>query len=96
MMRIYTFTLLFRIDDSRKDECIERLGAAGCTDALVLSGRLGHLALNFCRESGSMKEACESAIADILKAVPDAELYVWNGEGQKIVVDGSGEPDYDF
>lgn len=56
------------------DEIVERLGEAGCDDALVGIGTPGKIALKFSREAKSSGAAIESAIRDVQKAVPLAEL----------------------
>ena len=45
----YTFTLKYQLapHDSDPDVLVERLGEAGCDDALIGIGRPGHLALTF-------------------------------------------------
>lgn len=58
--------------DSR--EVVERLGEAGCDDAVVGTGQPGRIALQFTREARSVKEAIISALRDVKKAIPDAEL----------------------
>lgn len=72
----YTFTLKYALNenDSDLDDIIERLGVAGCDDALVGTGRPGRLALNFTREGESADQAVRSAIADVHRAVPTATL----------------------
>jgi predicted DNA-binding transcriptional regulator AlpA len=72
----YNFTLNYQLsaDDCDVDSIVERLGAEGCSDALVGTGLPGRLGLEFTREAGSAKEAVLSAIADIKRAVPSAEL----------------------
>jgi len=72
----YEFVLKFRLpsDDADVDDIVERLGAAGCDDALVGSGQPGRLALNFTREAASAKRAVISALKDVKKAVPGAQL----------------------
>ncbi len=72
----YEFTLKFRLDpaDTNHDEIVERLGAAGCTDALVGVGIAGHLGLAFVREAVSAEDAILSAINDVKMAIPRAKL----------------------
>lgn len=72
----YTFTLRYQLDecDSERNALVERLGAAGCDDALVGIGRHGRLALEFTREAGSAKAAVRSALADVKRAIPSARL----------------------
>jgi predicted DNA-binding transcriptional regulator AlpA len=72
----YIFTLKYQLDehDCNLDSLVERLGAAGCDDALVGVGQPGRLALEFSRESDSAKEAVRTALADVKRAVPSARL----------------------
>ncbi|MDA7418124.1 DNA-binding protein [Xenophilus arseniciresistens] len=72
----YTFTLKYQLadDDRDADALVERLGEAGCDDALVGIGQPGRLALEFTREADSADAAVRSALADVLRAVPLARL----------------------
>ncbi|HGL4257327.1 helix-turn-helix transcriptional regulator [Burkholderia dolosa] len=72
----YTFTLKYQLteDDSDPDGLVERLGEAGCGDALVGIGQPGRLALEFTREADSADAAVRSALADVRSAVPSARL----------------------
>lgn len=72
----YEFTFKYQLEstDSDFDELVERLGASGCTDALVGIGQTGRLGLKFTREAGSAKDALLSAMSDIRKAIPSARL----------------------
>jgi hypothetical protein len=70
----YEFTLKFAVPDTNADELVERLGDAGCTDALVGIGQPGRIALNFTREANSAITAIASAIEDLRKAIPLAKL----------------------
>ena len=72
----YTFTLTYRLSeaDSNQDAIVERLGEAGCDDALIGIGQPGRLALEFTREAASAELAMVSALADIKRAVPSAQL----------------------
>jgi hypothetical protein len=70
----YEFTVTWAIPDSNAGELVERLGAAGCTDALVGLGEPGRIALNFTREASSARMAIASAIEDARKALPGAKL----------------------
>ena len=72
----YTFTLKYQFahTDCDSDEIVERLGAAGCDDALVGIGLPGRLALEFTREADSAGDALYSALADVRRAVPTAKL----------------------
>ena len=66
----YTFTLKYQLGDEAGDvdALLERLGAAGCTDALVGIGQPGCLALEFTREAASVEAAMHSALADVRRA----------------------------
>ncbi len=72
----YTFTLKYQLaDDDRDAEAlVERLGEAGCDDALVGIGQPGRLALDFTREADDADAAVRSALADVRRAVPSARL----------------------
>ena len=72
----YTFTLKYQLSaqDCDHENIVERLGAAGCDDALVGIGQPGRIALEFVREAETAKAALISALADIKHAVPSAKL----------------------
>ena len=72
----YTFILKYQLaeQDSDLDVLVERLGSAGCDDALVGIGQPGRLALEFTREAESAQTAVRSALADVKRAVPSAKL----------------------
>ncbi|MCW0366552.1 hypothetical protein NB699_001535 [Xanthomonas sacchari] len=72
----YTFTLKYQLadEDLDTDALVERLGEAGCDDALVGIGQPGRLALEFTREAADAGEAVRSALADVRAAVPSARL----------------------
>lgn len=72
----YTFTLKYQLaeHDSDPDALVERLGEAGCDDALVGIGQPGRLALEFTREAKSAQAAVRSALADVKRAIPTARL----------------------
>jgi predicted DNA-binding transcriptional regulator AlpA len=72
----YTFTLKYRLTDydCDPDTLVERLGHAGCDDALVGIGQPGRLALEFIREADSAQDAVRSALADVKSAIPSAKL----------------------
>ncbi len=72
----YTFTLKYQLadDDRDPDALVERLGEAGCDDALVGIGQPGRMALEFTREAADADEAVRSALADVRCAVPSAKL----------------------
>lgn len=72
----YTFTLKYQLadDDSDPGALVERLGEAGCDDALVGIGQPGRLALEFTREAADAGAAVRSALADVRRAVPSVKL----------------------
>ena len=72
----YTFTLKYQLADEDRDAdaLVERLGEAGCDDALVGIGQPGRLALEFTREAVDADEAVRSALADVRRAAPSAKL----------------------
>jgi predicted DNA-binding transcriptional regulator AlpA len=70
----YEFTLKFAVPGTNAEEFVERLGAAGCTDALVGIGQPGRIALNFTREANSAMSAIASAIEDSRRAIPTAKF----------------------
>ncbi|HAL66823.1 MAG TPA: DNA-binding protein [Pseudomonas sp.] len=71
----YEFTLKFQVSD-RHDigGLLERLVSHGCDDALVGIGQPGRLALSFVREANSADDAIRSALCDVQRAVPTANL----------------------
>lgn len=72
----FTFTLKYQLaeNDCDADAVVERLGEAGCDDALVGIGLPGRLALEFTRDASDAGEAVRSALADVRRAVPTAKL----------------------
>jgi hypothetical protein len=72
----YEFTLKFILaaDSPDVDEVVERLGAAGCNDALVGIGQAGRIALDFIREADSAKQAVFGALESVKSAIPEAKL----------------------
>ena len=72
----YEFTLKYKLSsgESDPDQLIERLGDSGCEDALVGIGTPGRIALAFTRGAASAKNAIGSAIADVKRAIPCADL----------------------
>lgn len=73
----YTFTLKYQLMEQPAvslDDLVERLGEAGCDDAIVGIGLPGRIALEFVREADSAQHALMSAVADVKKAIPSAKL----------------------
>lgn len=75
-MKSYEFELKFSLPETslNTDFYLERLGAAGCTDALVGIGQAGRIAFRFSRVANCAFEAILSAIKNIKKAIPEASL----------------------
>lgn len=75
-MTEYEFILKFRLPDAEvdPDDFVGALIGAGCDDATFGIGQRGRIALDFCREANSALDAIVSAIADVRKAIPGAEL----------------------
>lgn len=75
-MAEYIFTLTYALGSQAADTdaLVERLGAAGCDDAVVGVGRRGRLALEFARQAEDAARAVGSAVSDVRTAVPDAVL----------------------
>jgi|SRR6056297_103573 len=75
-MNKYAFSLTFHLPDPRADPevLLDALYEAGCDDALVGTGVHGTIGLDFQRVASSARRAIESAVHDVTKAVPDAEL----------------------
>ncbi|MDJ0705944.1 MAG: DNA-binding protein [Leptolyngbyaceae cyanobacterium MO_188.B28] len=75
-MKEYDFTLKFNLQNSQSDPnyYVETLYEAGCDDALIGVGKRGYISLNFIREASSAYEAISSAIFDVKRAIPEANL----------------------
>lgn len=71
----FEFTLIFALPVTADiDGLVERLGAAGCDDAIVGVGTWGRLALAFTRRSETPAAAVVSALCDVRRAEPQARL----------------------
>lgn len=72
----YVFTLKYSLptDETDMDALVERLGEAGCDDAILGIGLPGRLALAFSREAVSAVDAMRSALEDVRQVVPAAVL----------------------
>jgi len=84
VMMEFEFTLKFTLaagSSPNMDELVERLGAAGCNDALVGIGQTGRIALDFTREAESAKQAIFSALEQVRRAIPTAKLLEGAGLG---------------
>ncbi len=71
-MTEYEFTLTFTLPDRQGDpeQHLDALFEASCDDAVVGTGTLGMISLTFNRESDSAISAVESAIHDVMTAIP--------------------------
>lgn len=78
----YDFVLRFKLaqDGADANDLVERPGEAGCDDAVVGIGQPGRVALKFTREADSAQQAFISALADVRRAIPDAELIAASAE----------------
>jgi predicted DNA-binding transcriptional regulator AlpA len=76
MSGFYEFTLKFAVPvrTEHPDDWIERLAESGCDDALIGTGMPGRLALAFDRAAETAEEALRSALADVRRAIPEAQL----------------------
>ena len=72
----FEFGMKFKLGAAAIDsrQLVERLGEAGCDDAVIGTGQPGRIALDFTREARSVKHAIISALRDVKRAIPDAEL----------------------
>lgn len=73
----YEFELRFNLPANVSadiDELVERLGEAGCDDALIGVGQPGRIALKFARQARSAKSAIISALEDVKSVIPSAKL----------------------
>jgi hypothetical protein len=72
----FSFKLNYQLssDDANPDEVVERLGHAGCTDALVGIGKPGRLTIEFTRAAPNRDAAVASAQYDVKCAIPTATL----------------------
>lgn len=75
-MSEFEFTLKFAFSDAciEPDSFIDRLGEAGCTDAIIGVGQKGRIALLFSREAYNALDAITSAIKDVKSVIPEAKL----------------------
>lgn len=75
-MKTYSFVISFSLPKAliASDDVDERLGEAGLFDAHIGLGLPGRVALAFDREASSAKQAIHSAIKEVKKALPGAEL----------------------
>ncbi|MEA5512413.1 DNA-binding protein [Crocosphaera sp. UHCC 0190] len=72
----YEFTLKFELPDQNIDPeiYVDQLYESGCDDALIGIGKKGYIALDFIRESNNAYDALSSAIENVLKVIPQANI----------------------
>ena len=75
-MNTYEFTLTFALPEGQTDpeQYIDALFEAGCDDAVVGTGMPGSISLGFVRDADSATDAVNSAIRNVMQAIPRAEL----------------------
>lgn len=75
-MQEYEFTLKFKLPnpDTDADMYIDTLYESGCDDAIIGVGLRSLIGIDFIREASSADDAIFSAIKDVRKAIPKAEL----------------------
>jgi hypothetical protein len=75
-MTDYEFALRFRLPDPDMDAegLLGSLQNAGCDDATVGTAQRGRIALDFTRTAPSAREAMDSALRDVQRAIPGVEL----------------------
>ena len=75
-MNEYQYTLTFTLPDTQDDptQYLDALFEAGCDDAVVGTGTPGMISLEFNRNADSAMNAVDSAIRDVMKAIPGASL----------------------
>lgn len=72
----FEFKLTYMLPGNEPDteKLINKLGEAGCTDALVGLGVVGQVCLEFVREASTEEEAILSAMEAVKRALPNAWL----------------------
>lgn len=75
----FEFKLTYQLPGiSDTDHLMRRLSEEGCTDALVGLGVASQVCLYFVREASTAEEAILSALEDVKRALPDANLIEAN------------------
>ena len=72
----HSFSLRYQLaaEDCEPAVIVERLCASGCDDALAGVGQPSCIALEFVRESETAEAALVSALIDVKRAIPTAQL----------------------
>lgn len=75
-MNEYNFELIYALSDTDEniDSYVDRLYENGCDDALIGIGVTGEIALDFIRESASAYDAINSALENVSRVIPHAQL----------------------
>jgi hypothetical protein len=75
-MTSYEFTLRIRLPEANPDpeHWADRLHEAGCDDATIGTGRHGFIGLMFARAAPSAAKAIASAVRDVRRAIPGAQV----------------------
>lgn len=75
-MNEYEFVLSFALPPGQDnpEQHLDALFEAGCDDAVVGTAQTGAIALEFIRKASSASKAVNSAMANVLDAIPGAEL----------------------
>jgi hypothetical protein len=76
MSGVYEFTLVLVLPDTTANPAnyLDALFEAGCDDATIGVGRPGMIALEFSRDAVSARQAVRSALQDVQRGIPGAEL----------------------
>ena len=74
---MWEFILKFKLPAGGEDPeaWLDRLFEAGCDDATVGTGKRGSIALDFSRDAATADEAVHSAIENVMRAIPGAQLF---------------------
>ena len=82
----HEYELIFRINTTKDpQDYLDALFEAGCNDCTIGIGASGRIAFMFDREAESYVEAVSSALKDVRKVFPNAELmslYDFSKEGK--------------
>lgn len=75
-MTSYEFTLRIRLPEANPDpeHWVDRIYEAGCDDATIGTGRHGFIGLMFARAASSAAKAIASAVRDVRRAIPGAQV----------------------
>lgn len=76
MTKEYNFTLTFKLPPNAgsTDVLVDELYGKGCDDALIGTGIAGQIALEFSRQAETAEAAITTALQDVFRIVPGAQL----------------------